>query len=197
MKKADIIIGGVYSNGAGRVRRIIDMGPQYKLYPGAASEENVRYEVVLDGSKRNSTAGKQANMSLQAFASWAKERAPEPNAAPEVSMPDGKMSVSAAVSLLEKRAAKYHPCDPIVDALQMAIDALKESEWFDAREQPPVLPDEDVCGLPLLVKTEEDPDRTAFMVYQRSCPRGKRKEQWLYQGHVYDGVVLRWRMLPK
>ena len=63
MRKEDIKAGGTYSNGKGRVRRVLDIGPQYKLYPGVASEENLRYEIVLDGSTKNSSVGKQRNMS--------------------------------------------------------------------------------------------------------------------------------------
>lgn len=51
----------------------MDIGPQYKLYDGQESAENLRYEIVRDGSKANRTAGQQGNMTLAAFASWAKE----------------------------------------------------------------------------------------------------------------------------
>lgn len=122
-------------------------------------------------------------------------------------MASAGLDIPTAVSLLEKKMDKDlrrqkqlslpHPCDPAIEALQMAIEALKESEWVDTEQQLPELPDEDVCGLPLLVKTSEAPDTTTFMVYQRSCSRGKRKERWWYQGHIYDGSVLRWRRLPK
>lgn len=73
MKKSEIKVGCVYSNGRGRARRVVDIGPQYKLYDGQESTENLRYEIVRDGSKTNRTAGQQQNMTLAAFASWAKE----------------------------------------------------------------------------------------------------------------------------
>lgn len=73
MKKTEIKIGHVYTNGRGRTRKIIDMGPQYKYYPEQESEENVRYEILCDGSKKNATRGQQCNMTLASFASWAKE----------------------------------------------------------------------------------------------------------------------------
>lgn len=73
MKKSEIKIGCTYSNGRGRERKVIDIGPQYKLYDGQESADNLRYEVVKDGSARNRTAGMQHNMTLAAFAAWAKE----------------------------------------------------------------------------------------------------------------------------
>lgn len=74
MKKSEIKIGCIYSNGRGRARKVVDIGPQYKLYDGQASTENLRYEIIVDGSKSNRTAGQQGNMTLVAFANWAKER---------------------------------------------------------------------------------------------------------------------------
>ena len=73
MKKSEIKIGHIYSNGKGRLRKVIDIGPQYKLYDGHRCDENMRYEVINDVSKANRTAGEQHNMTLAAFASWCKE----------------------------------------------------------------------------------------------------------------------------
>lgn len=73
MKKSEIKIGHIYSNGKGRLRKVIDIGPQYKLYDGQGCDENMRYEVVKDGSKKNLTAGTQGNMTMASFASWSKE----------------------------------------------------------------------------------------------------------------------------
>lgn len=73
MKKSEIEIGKMYSNGRGRVRKVVDIGPKYKLYEGQESTENLRYEVVRDGTKKNRTAGEQHNMTLAAFAFCAKE----------------------------------------------------------------------------------------------------------------------------
>jgi len=75
MKKSEIEIGRTYSNGRGRERKVVDIGPQYKSYNEQESVENMRYEVVKDGSARNRTAGMQHNMTLAAFAAWAKEMA--------------------------------------------------------------------------------------------------------------------------
>ena len=44
-----------------------------KLYDGQGCDENMRYEIVRDGNKKNRTAGEQHNMSLASFASWCKE----------------------------------------------------------------------------------------------------------------------------
>lgn len=73
MKKIAIVVGKLYSNGKGRIRKVVDIGPQYKLYDAQVSTENLRYEIVRDGSKTNRTAGEQGNMTVAAFASWAKE----------------------------------------------------------------------------------------------------------------------------
>ena len=74
MKKADIVIGACYSNGKGRIRKVLDIGPQYKYYDSAECEENLRYEIIHDGTKGNLCAGEMSNMSAQSFSSWAKER---------------------------------------------------------------------------------------------------------------------------
>lgn len=73
MKKSEIQVGGTYSNGKGRVRKVIAMGSQYVLYDGQESTENLQYEVVQDSSAKNRTAGERHNMTVAAFASWAKE----------------------------------------------------------------------------------------------------------------------------
>lgn len=74
MKKSEVKIGGIYSNGKGRIRKVVDIGPQYKLYDEQECLENLRYEIVHDGSKNNCTAGEQGNMTVASFAAWAKER---------------------------------------------------------------------------------------------------------------------------
>ena len=73
MKKSEIKIGHIYSNRKGRLRKVIDIGPQYRLDDGQGCDENMRYEVINDGSKKNRTAGEQHNMTLASFASWCKE----------------------------------------------------------------------------------------------------------------------------
>ena len=73
-KKSEVKIGGIYSNGKGRIRKVVDIGPQYKLYDEQECLENLRYEIVHDGSKNNRTAGEQGNMTVASFAAWAKER---------------------------------------------------------------------------------------------------------------------------
>lgn len=74
MKKSEIMIGETYSNGKNRVRRVVDIGSQYKAYNAQECTENLRYEIVHDGSKQNRTAGEQHNMTIAAFAAWAKEK---------------------------------------------------------------------------------------------------------------------------
>ena len=72
MKKSEIEVGRTYTNGKGREHRVIARGPEYKFYAGCQSEDNVRYEIVKDGSKANRLAGTQANMTTSAFAAWAR-----------------------------------------------------------------------------------------------------------------------------
>ena len=77
MKKSEVMVGGVYSNGKGRVRKVIAEGPEYVLYDGQTETDNLRYEIINDGSKKNRTAGEQGNITRTAFASWAKEKVEE------------------------------------------------------------------------------------------------------------------------
>lgn len=72
MKKSDIVIGEIYSNGKGRERKVIGIGPEFKFYDGQECTENMRYEIVKDGTKANLSKGKQCNMTLASFSSWAK-----------------------------------------------------------------------------------------------------------------------------
>lgn len=73
MKKSEIKPGVSYSNGKGKIRKVLDFGPQYKLYNSQFCTENLQYEIVNDGTKKNRTKGEKHNMTLVAFASWAKE----------------------------------------------------------------------------------------------------------------------------
>lgn len=71
MKKSEIEIGSVYSNGKGRLRKVIDRGA-YPLYQGQGDMDDILYEIVNDGTKKNTTAGKQGVMTASSFAYWAK-----------------------------------------------------------------------------------------------------------------------------
>lgn len=77
MKKSDIMIGLCYTNGKGRVRKVLDrtQDGKYKLYAGQIDTDCVLYEIVNDGSKKNLTAGKTGVTSTASFASWAKSEA--------------------------------------------------------------------------------------------------------------------------
>lgn len=72
MRKSEIKKGHIYSNGKGWERLVVDIGPQYTLYRGQMSAENLQYEVVRDGSVKNAMAGKRFNMTIASFASWSK-----------------------------------------------------------------------------------------------------------------------------
>lgn len=72
MKVKDIEIGGVYSNGKGRVRKVIDRGFRSTFYSMGITKDIVDYEIINDGTKKNRTAGNYSDMTAQAFATWAK-----------------------------------------------------------------------------------------------------------------------------
>lgn len=71
MKKTEISLGGIYTDGKGNARKVIATGPQYVLYDGQATTDNLRYEVVqrTTGPYR---VGRQGNATRASFASWAK-----------------------------------------------------------------------------------------------------------------------------
>lgn len=74
MKKAEIQVGCTYSNGKGRIRKVIAEGAEYVLYKGQYETDNIRYEVLHDGSKMNRSKGEQGNITRSSFAAWAKEK---------------------------------------------------------------------------------------------------------------------------
>lgn len=77
MKKSDILIGRIYTNGKGRERKVLDRTQDgtYRVYDGQLDSDCVLYEIVKDGSKKNLTAGKTSVMSAAAFSAWAKKEA--------------------------------------------------------------------------------------------------------------------------
>jgi len=72
MKKSEIVLGHTYTNGKGRIRKVIAEGAEYRCSDFALDYDCIRYEVVDDGTKKNRTAGQQFNMTRRAFAQWAK-----------------------------------------------------------------------------------------------------------------------------
>ena len=74
MKKSEIVVNGIYSNGKGRLRKVVAEGSEYVLYGSQTETDNLRYEVLNDGTKKNKTAGEQGNITRASFATWAKER---------------------------------------------------------------------------------------------------------------------------
>lgn len=75
MKKSEIMVGLLYTNGKGRVRKVLDRtrDGKYVLYHGQMDQDCVLYEIIKDGSKKNKTAGKTGVTSTASFATWAKE----------------------------------------------------------------------------------------------------------------------------
>lgn len=69
--------GLCYTNGKGRVRKVLDrtQDGKYKLYDFQTETDCVLYEIVKDGSKKNFSAGKSGVMTATSFATWAKHEA--------------------------------------------------------------------------------------------------------------------------
>lgn len=57
----------------GRIRKVVDMGHQCKLYDNILDSEWLQYEIVNDGSKKNKFFVEKENVTIAAFATWAKE----------------------------------------------------------------------------------------------------------------------------
>ena len=74
MKTREIVVGGVYSNGKGRVRKVIAEGDFRWNAASLYDPDYVRYEIIADGRKVGSEVGKKIDMTRNGFAKWAKER---------------------------------------------------------------------------------------------------------------------------
>ncbi len=76
MKKSEIKIGSSYTNGKGSIRKVIDAGEQFSLYPGQAETDNIRYLLVSRNIKTgngSNVVGQEYNCTRVSFATWAKE----------------------------------------------------------------------------------------------------------------------------
>ena len=67
MTKSDIVIGGIYDNGKGRIRTILDIGAFKADCGGRTYSDNVLFKIA-------SQSGKRSVMTRAAFAKWAKFR---------------------------------------------------------------------------------------------------------------------------
>jgi|APSaa5957512535_1039671.scaffolds.fasta_scaffold08074_4 hypothetical protein len=80
MRKADIVTGGIYGNGKGRYRLVLDEAPWYKLYSGVSDEDNVAYlairtkRVMGKESLVVQSPGVMQVCTRASLASWAKEQ---------------------------------------------------------------------------------------------------------------------------
>ena len=63
MKTREIVVGGTYSNGKGRVRKVTHCDARI-----------MHYEILNDGTRQNRLRGVRGEMTVIAFARWAKER---------------------------------------------------------------------------------------------------------------------------
>ena len=74
MKTREIVVGGVYGNGKGRVRKVIAESDFRRNAAYMYDSDYVWYEIIADGRKVGSEIGKKSDMTRNAFARWAKER---------------------------------------------------------------------------------------------------------------------------
>ena len=74
MKTREIVVNEVYSNGKGRVRKVIAEGVFRWNAAYLYDPDYVRYEIIADGQKVGSEVGKKIDMTRNGFAKWAKER---------------------------------------------------------------------------------------------------------------------------
>lgn len=71
MKKSEIKLGRVFTDGKGNVREIVGVGP-YLLYDGQQNTDCVRYKIITKKRGPHSV-GAERNSTRISFASWAKE----------------------------------------------------------------------------------------------------------------------------
>lgn len=85
MKKSEIVVGAVYTNGKGRFRLVLDTGPQYKLYDSQTETDCLCYRGAIV-QKRDVKQEPKENSTRASFASWAKA------AVSPVDLPEGVRS---------------------------------------------------------------------------------------------------------
>lgn len=71
MKRAEIVVGGIYGNGKRSVRLVLGFQAQ-GLYHGVSDCDNLRYKVLE--SRCKSEVGETHTMTARSFASWAVSR---------------------------------------------------------------------------------------------------------------------------
>lgn len=71
MKKKDIVLNGVYTDGKGNVRKVIAIGAEYTLYNGQYENDNLRY-LIISKKRGPFMVGGKYNSTKASFASWAK-----------------------------------------------------------------------------------------------------------------------------
>lgn len=71
MKKSQIAISKIYTDGKGRFRMVTNTGPQFRLFPGQAEHDCLSYRsaIVL---KKSVKVEKANNSTTSSFASWTK-----------------------------------------------------------------------------------------------------------------------------
>jgi hypothetical protein len=140
MKKADIRVGEVYSNGRGRLRLVVDEGEQFRAFSSQENADCVKFlparlkrcgAVVLDGvasDPRHSPFGICTRASL---ASWAQRRLPVSDLTREVwDLHPGAPQAAPNPSAAELSDAVWEEIDQ--DNRKALTEALGE-DWTSGR----------------------------------------------------------------
>lgn len=77
MKRADIKLGVLYSNGKGVIRQVTGEGEEFIIYPGQTDCDCLQYRAWLaaPGRKRTTPLSAKSNTTRTSFAAWAKREA--------------------------------------------------------------------------------------------------------------------------
>jgi len=73
MKKSEIVVGGVYSDGKNGVRKVLAFGgEELKYYQSQKNTQNLQCLIIQAREKK--LVGQKCNNTVVSFAAWAKER---------------------------------------------------------------------------------------------------------------------------
>ena len=83
MKKSEIMVGRIYTNGKGAYRKVLSAGSNFPLFSGQFDHDTLRYAQVIE-RKAGLIRGDNSNITRASFASWAKSELRPETAACEV-----------------------------------------------------------------------------------------------------------------
>lgn len=84
MKKAEIAAGKIFTDGKGRYRLVIALGPQFKLYDSQSETDCLQYRSAVVLKRKGVKAVAAENSTRASFAAWAKREVVDIDLAPEV-----------------------------------------------------------------------------------------------------------------